>query len=107
MLAARPLAGVEFSCGNLDIPPPDLAQRPGGHRGAECVPGAFIGEMTVLTGNSATGTAVLSLPSRDWVIDEDVLRVLVARHDHIGRGFDDNLRDKRVHANAEISRTHA
>lgn len=83
----------------------------GGHRVAECVPGAFIGEMTVLTGDSATGTAVLSLPSRYWVIDAEVLRALVARHDHIGHalkaGFADNLRDKLVRANAQVSRTRA
>lgn len=70
---------------------------------AACPPGAFIGEMTVLTEEPATGTATLSRPSRYWAIDGRVLRNLVRAEPEIlsalRAGFANNLREKLVASN--------
>jgi len=76
------------------------------HRGvgvAACHAGAFVGEMTVLTQEPATGTAILSKPSRYWAIDARVLRQLTKAepeiHSALGISFAKNLREKLVASN--------
>ena len=73
---------------------------------AVCEPGAFIGEMTVLGGEPATGTAVLSMQSRYWAIEAGALRALVKAVPEIGESlqasFTRNLRDKLIRSNRFI-----
>lgn len=73
---------------------------------AVCEPGAFIGEMTVLSGEPATGTATLSMQSRYWAIEAGALRDLVKAVPEIGESleasFSRNLRDKLVRSNRFI-----
>jgi hypothetical protein len=73
---------------------------------AVCDPGAFIGEMTVLTGEPANGTATLSKQSRYWAVEAATLRKLVKSIPEIDRalqsGFARNLRDKLVRSNRFI-----
>jgi len=75
----------------------------GGIGVAACHAGAFVGEMTVLTQEPATGTAVLSETSRYWSIDARVLRQLTRAEPEIrsalGAAFARNLREKLVAAN--------
>ena len=72
-------------------------------RVAACHAGAFVGEMTVMTQEPATGTAVLSQSSRYWAIDARVLRQLASADPDIRRAleasFARNVRDKLVEAN--------
>lgn len=75
----------------------------GGQTVASCEPGAFVGEMTVLGGESATGTAVLTRPGRYWCIEAGVLRTLVRRYPEIRSAleaaFAINLREKLIRSN--------
>jgi CRP-like cAMP-binding protein len=75
----------------------------GGIEVAACRDGAFVGEMTVLTEDPATGTAVLSAPSRYWSIDARVLRQLTAAEPDVRRAlsasFARNLRHKLEESN--------
>jgi CRP-like cAMP-binding protein len=75
----------------------------GGIGVAACHAGAFVGEMTVLTQEPATGTAILSKPSRYWSIDARVLRQLTQAEPEIrsalGASFAKNLREKLVASN--------
>ena len=68
-----------------------------------CEPGSFIGEMTVLSGEPATGTAVVAEPSRYWSVEAVTLRNLVKRMPEIGReleaSFGRNLREKLLRSN--------
>ena len=70
---------------------------------ATCPAGAFVGEMTVLTEEPATGTATLSQAARLWSIDARVLRTLVRAEPEIlsalRASFAANLRDKLVASN--------
>lgn len=70
---------------------------------AECVSGAFIGEMTVMSGEPATGTAVLNCDSRYWMIEAETLRKLCKSRPEIGHAleasFSLNLKDKLVRSN--------
>ncbi len=70
---------------------------------AVCGPGAFIGEMTVLEGDAATGTAILTETSRYWMIEAERLRKLVEAKPEVGQalqaGFTANLKDKLVRSN--------
>lgn len=79
----------------------------GGVPVAACHAGAFIGEMTVMTKDAATGTAVLSTPARYWAIDARVLRKLGESDPDIRRtlnaSFARNVRDKLVEANRSAS----
>jgi hypothetical protein len=75
----------------------------GGIGVAACHSGAFVGEMTVLTQEPATGTAILSEESRYWAIDARVLRQLTKAEPEIrsalGVAFTRNLREKLVASN--------
>lgn len=70
---------------------------------ASCPAGALVGEVTVLTGDPATGTARLSVASRIWSVDARVLRRLAEGEPEIlgalRAGFANNLREKLVASN--------
>lgn len=70
---------------------------------ASCPAGALVGEVTVLSGDPATGTARLSAASRTWSIDARVLRGLAEGEAEILSalrvGFANNLREKLVATN--------
>ncbi len=76
-----------------------------GREVAVCGAGSFIGEMTVLQGDSATGTAMLKTPSRYWMIEAGVLRKLLESKPEIGQAlqssFTANLKDKLVRSNLQ------
>ena len=73
---------------------------------AKCEEGAYIGEMTSLTGTNANGTAITAEPSRIWAIDAQILRNLVKKEPLIGQAleasFAQNLREKLVNSNRFI-----
>ena len=73
---------------------------------AICHPGTFIGEMTVITSEPATGTATLTLPSRYWCIEAMALRKLMAANTEIRHAievaFSHGMRDKLVQSNRFI-----
>jgi CRP-like cAMP-binding protein len=73
---------------------------------AICHPGTFIGEMTVTTNEPATGTAILTSPSRYWCIEATALRELVAVKPEIRHAlevaFSHGMRDKLVQSNRFI-----
>ena len=75
----------------------------GGVGVAVCPEGSLVGEVTVLSEDPATGTAILSKPSRTWSIDAEVVRALVRGEPEIlsalRTGFANNLREKLVAAN--------
>ena len=79
----------------------------GGRAVAICEPGTFIGEMTVLDGEPATGTAIVSNEALYWMVEADVLRKLVVDKPEIGqalqKSFADNLKDKLVQSNQVIT----
>ena len=78
----------------------------GGQVVAACGPGTFIGEFTALSGEPATGTAILSELSRYWSIEAVTLRSLVKSVPEIGQsiqaGFAQNLRDKLLRASRSV-----
>ena len=47
----------------------------------ECLPDAFLGELTVLTGGAATATVALASPSRYFEIGASALERLMGRDD--------------------------
>lgn len=78
----------------------------GGHPVAVCEPGAFIGEMTVLSGEPANGTVTLLTSSRFWAADAKRLRELLQKDPEIRNAlegcFSRNMRDKLVRSNRFI-----
>ncbi len=74
---------------------------------AICRGGSFIGEMTVLGAEPATGTAIVGRPVRAWSIDGDRLRALAAEYPDIRQsleaGFSRNVREKLIEANRCIA----
>lgn len=74
-----------------------------------CGQGDFIGELTVLSGHPATGTAVTKLPTLYWAIDADELRKLVASNDEINQSvhacFHRNMLAKLVAANHQLQKS--
>jgi hypothetical protein len=79
----------------------------GGKTVAKCAPGAFIGELTVMDGEPATGTSFVGQEARYWMIEAGVLRKLVHDRPDIGqtlqRGFTLNLKEKLVQSNRIIT----
>jgi len=73
-----------------------------------CTDGDFIGELTVLSGAPATGTAVTLGQTSYWSIDGEVLRRLVGSNDEIDQAvracFHRNMLAKLVAANHEIQK---
>ncbi len=74
---------------------------------AICRHGSFIGEMTVLGAEPATGTAIVGRALRAWSIDGERLRALADQHPDIRRslevGFSHNVREKLIEANRYIA----
>ena len=79
----------------------------GGKAVATCTKGSFIGEMTVLNAEPATGTAILDQSSRYWMIEADALRKLTKSKPEIGEAlnaaFTIGLKDKLQRSNQLIS----
>ncbi len=79
----------------------------GGKPVAICSEGSFIGEMTVMKGDPATGTAKLYKPSRYWMIEAKALRKLINAKPEIGEAisaaFTTGLQDKLLRSNQLIS----
>jgi CRP-like cAMP-binding protein len=60
-------------------------------RGVEvghCGAGDLIGELTVLSGETATATVILTRPSRFWCAPAEDLRPYVETHDDIRRAIE-------------------
>ncbi|BET67251.1 hypothetical protein ASA1KI_21690 [Opitutales bacterium ASA1] len=70
---------------------------------ARCGAGDFVGELTVLTGEEATGTARLETSARYWSADASDLRRLAADVEEVGRAleraFARGLKEKLVRRN--------
>jgi len=64
------------------------AMRAVGH----CGPGSFVGEVTVLSGDPATGTVEVDAPSRLWCAPAAKLRLYVDHHDEIRRAIESAFR---------------
>lgn len=73
---------------------------------AKCRAGSFIGEMTVLSGDPATGTVVLSQPSRYLSLNAKSLRKLAFSSADIQQAlnaaFSSNMREKLVTSNQAL-----
>ncbi len=74
---------------------------------ATCAPGTFIGELTVMHQEPATATAVLTRPSRYWMVDGRVLRQAADADPELKRSltasFSRNVRDKLVRTNRRVA----
>ena len=72
-----------------------------------CRPGDLIGELTVLSGETASATVILTKPSRFWCAAADDLRPYVEAHDDIRRaiehGFATALKSKLRASNRTIA----
>jgi hypothetical protein len=68
-----------------------------------CLPGNYIGEMSVLEGGDASATATVSTPSRYWLISADQLRLLHKKEPSIAAAFEvgiaRDLRSKIINVN--------
>jgi CRP-like cAMP-binding protein len=53
-----------------------------------CRPGDLIGELTVLSGETASATVILNTPARFWCAPADDLRPYVEAHDDIRRAIE-------------------
>ena len=78
-----------------------------GRQVGTCRPGDLIGELTVLTGDTASATVILTGPARFWCAPADDLRPYVEAHDDIRRaiehGFATALRSKLRASNKAIA----
>ncbi|MFK7876591.1 MAG: Crp/Fnr family transcriptional regulator [Paracoccaceae bacterium] len=74
-------------------------------RVAECRPGSFVGEMTVLTGGPATATVQVCESAMLWQVRADVLRKVLAGRDpsaaELEAAFARNYRTKLAQMNAQ------
>ncbi len=72
-----------------------------------CRAGDLVGELTVLTGEPASATVVLTQPSRFWCARADALKPYVAAHDDIrealGQGISEALKAKLRTANRHVA----
>jgi Cyclic nucleotide-binding domain len=59
-----------------------------GHQVGTCRPGDLIGELTVLSGETASATVVLSGPARFWCAPADDLRPYVEAHEDVRRAIE-------------------
>lgn len=75
-----------------------------GERVGACVPGNFVGEMSVLEGGQASATARVASPSRYWLIPAEQLRQLHRKSPKVAAalelGIARDLRTKIISANA-------
>lgn len=73
-----------------------------------CGNGDFIGELTVLSGNPATGTAITKRPTLYWAIAGDELRRLVASNEEISQSvqacFHNQMLSKLIAANHQLQK---
>lgn len=78
-----------------------------GRQVATCTPGDLIGEVSVLSGDSASATVVLAGPARFWCAPADVLRPYVQTHDEVRRAlektFTASLRSKLKATNERLA----
>jgi CRP-like cAMP-binding protein len=78
-----------------------------GRQVGSCRPGDLIGELTVLTGETASATVILTGPARFWCAPADDLRPYVDAHDDIRRaiehGFATALKSKLRASNRAIA----
>lgn len=85
----------------------DVEIRVGGKTVAHCGHGDFVGEISVMSGEAATATAVTVAPTRYFAFDAEAFRRLVARERVIGQEIDmtlrAGLRQKLVRANTAIA----
>lgn len=76
------------------------------HNVAVCQPGSFIGEMTVMTGEPATGTVTLTKPSRYLALHAEAVRKLSVSSADIRQAlnaaFSSNMREKLVASNRKL-----
>lgn len=73
-----------------------------------CGNGDFIGELTVLSGEPATGTAITKRRTHYWAIADDELRRLVASNEEISQSvqacFHTNMLSKLIAANHQLQK---
>jgi CRP-like cAMP-binding protein len=73
---------------------------------ARCAAGDFVGELTVLTGDAATGTARTETSARCWMVDANDLRRVAGETPEIGRAleraFAQGLKAKLVSRNRRV-----
>jgi hypothetical protein len=78
-----------------------------GSQVGRCRPGDLIGEVTVLSGDQASATVVLTGPARFWCAPANVLRPYLQTHDDVRRaieqGFTASLRSKLRSSNQTIA----
>lgn len=76
------------------------------HNVAVCQPGSFVGEMTVMTGEPATGTVTLTKPSRYLALHAEAVRKLAFSSADIRQAlnaaFSSNMREKLVASNRKL-----
>ncbi len=76
------------------------------HVVAVCQPGSFVGEMTVMTGEPATGTVMLTKPSRYLALHAEAVRKLSFSSADIRQAlnaaFSSNMREKLVASNRKL-----
>lgn len=76
------------------------------HNVAVCQPGSFVGEMTVMTGEPATGTVTLTKPSRYLALHAEAVRKLSFSSADIRQAlnaaFSSNMREKLVASNRKL-----
>lgn len=75
----------------------------------QCEPGAFVGELTVTTGEPSNGTVTLETPGYLWSVDADRLRETIRKRPDIARAleasFFSEVRDKLLRRNSELAVT--
>ena len=78
-----------------------------GRQVGKCRPGDLIGEVTVLSGDQASATVVLSSPARFWCAPAGVLLPYIQAHDDVRRaleqGFAMSLKNKLRQSNERIA----
>ena len=78
-----------------------------GHQLGTCRPGDLIGEFSVLSGDRASATVVLTGPARFWCAPANVLRPYIEAHDDVrhalAEGFTLSLKNKLRHSNELIA----
>jgi CRP-like cAMP-binding protein len=78
-----------------------------GHQVGTCRAGDLIGEITLMSGDTASATVVLAGPARFWCAPANVLRPYMQTHEEVRRaleqGFAKSLKDKLRKSNERIA----
>lgn len=78
-----------------------------GRQVGSCRPGDLVGELTVLSGETASATVILATPARFWCAPANMLRPYLETHDDIRRaierGFSNALKAKLRASNRTIA----